>query len=102
MNCLDCGVPMRPAGRTEAEFPGTVAHYGRGLCSPCSYLRLKAGTLGELALIHQPRAEAVEEVAEEAAAHTAWNTKGLGAYIRARRERGWPADGTLKKLKELE
>lgn len=31
-NCKECGVRLRPAKRSEDDFPGTAMHAGSGLC----------------------------------------------------------------------
>lgn len=94
---------MRACRRTEDEFPGTVLHYGRGACKNCYYQRQQNGTLDALPTLRRTQAE-VQDTFEDPRRHER-NVEGLVDYIRARRERGWPADGTLdgaKELKELE
>ena len=33
--CIDCGVPMRPYNRSEADHPGTRKHASKGRCTVC-------------------------------------------------------------------
>lgn len=37
--CKDCRRPLRPNGAAAADYPGTLQHSGRGLCSTCSEAR---------------------------------------------------------------
>lgn len=36
-HCLRCSIPLRPKRRSEAEFPGSLPHLGRGLCQKCYF-----------------------------------------------------------------
>lgn len=36
--CITCEAPLRPGKTSEQDWPGTVPHKGRGLCSKCYYL----------------------------------------------------------------
>lgn len=33
--CVSCGHPLRSRHTTEADYPGTRVHHGRGLCGIC-------------------------------------------------------------------
>jgi hypothetical protein len=47
-DCLECGRGLRANGHTADDRPGTVTHYGRGLCK-MDWKRLhKSGTLDTL------------------------------------------------------
>jgi hypothetical protein len=100
LNCTDCGRPFRLQHETIAERPGTMIHAGRGLCKNHYEIRRKNGTL-------PPRADggyATAPPAEdpEADARKVEHTRReIVAYIRARRARGWPADGTLPLIEGL-
>lgn len=43
-HCLDCGKKMRTSSQLLADFPGTVAHRGQGVCDGCTKARKRAGT----------------------------------------------------------
>lgn len=34
--CAGCDRVMRPAHTLKEDWPGTIAHYGRGMCAPCA------------------------------------------------------------------
>ena len=37
--CAGCDRVMRPAHTLKEDWPGTIAHYGRGMCAPCARAR---------------------------------------------------------------
>lgn len=43
-DCVDCGKPMRTSNQRLADFPGTTAHRGQGVCDGCTKKRKRAGT----------------------------------------------------------
>ena len=90
---------MRSCRRTEDEFPGTVLHYGRGACESCYYRRQQNGTLDALPTMRRTQAE-MQDTFDDPRRH-ARNVEGLVEYIRARRGRGWPNDGTLRKVEAI-
>lgn len=36
--CAGCTTPMRPAGTTESQYPGSVTEWGDLQCQSCDYL----------------------------------------------------------------
>ena len=48
MTCVECKRPMRCGrGARIEDHPGTVQHFGRGLCATCWERAQKAGTLAD-------------------------------------------------------
>lgn len=54
-NCLDCKKALRPQGTTATDWPGTLGHHSRGLCSGDYKKRVQSGTLNDVPLIQGPR-----------------------------------------------
>lgn len=102
-NCTDCGRKFRLNHESVEDLPGTVIHAGRGLCKTHYEIRRKGGTLpardteGGYAI-----APALAADPEAVARKTEHDRRELVAYIRARRARGWPDDGTLSGIEGLE
>ena len=74
--CSECGVPV--CDRRITPPPGVVRYGGKGRCDPCYEAMCRA------------------EPVDADGRRDEWNATVLAAYIRARRARGWPDDGTLR------
>jgi hypothetical protein len=100
-NCTDCGRPFRLQHESIEDRPGTMIHAGRGLCKTDYEIRRKSGSLPQRADegYASPSAPAVDP--EAVARKTEHDRRELVAYIRARRARGWPADGTMPVIEGL-
>jgi hypothetical protein len=97
--CLDCGRPLRLHTELASEKPGTLKHSGRGLCNTDYERRRRAGTLDRIGTLTPTTAVVMDD--EAVARKTEHDRRELVAYIRARRARGWPADGTLPAIEGL-
>lgn len=86
---------MRAKWSSAEDHPGKILHYGRGVCQPCYHARVKAGTVDELPRARRTRAEVQDAMSPDEAVRHRYNTGELDSFIRARRDRGWPADGTF-------
>lgn len=75
--CAGCTTPMRPAGTTESQYPGSVPEWGDRQCQSCDYL--SAGKDPENRFIDVDRVAYLNEIREE--------------FERGRRSRGVPPTG---------
>lgn len=73
--CTSCDVLMRPSHKSLSEFPGTITHRARGLCSTCTHRkRIKA------------KAATPDTTVSKERRHQD-NVAALAAYMAARRRR---------------
>lgn len=59
--CVECGAPLRPRGRSADEAPGTLAHYGRGLCRTDGLRHRYAGTLIDFPPLNRTAADVLDD-----------------------------------------
>ena len=74
--CTSCDALMRPSHKPLAEFPGTITHRARGLCSTCThrqYTKAKASAPADTTVSKERRHQD--------------NVAALAAYMRARHRR---------------
>ena len=86
-HCLSCDRPLRPAGQTSADWPGTIARASQTTCVSCYAKRKNT-------LTPPP-----EKLSEEEQKHEA-TMRGLDRFMQQRRQRGIPTTGTKPEDKD--
>lgn len=89
--CSECGALTCP--RSRKPEPGERHYGGKGLCDLCYERAYRESGRRNAGRGTRADLSTVTDVDER---RTEWNTAGLVSYIRARRARGWPDDGTLR------
>lgn len=79
--CAGCSTPLRPAGTTEDQYPGSVPEWGELQCRSCDYT--SAGKDPDDRFINVERVAYLRDVRAE--------------YERSRRSRGVPSDGLRRR-----